>query len=182
MDCHRGQPAEKTPRHQPAARTIGTRLRDHRQDAGGRTLQHGRAQPAHEPDRRVDVSQRLQVLQVFHQREARADGEAEDGGVDQEPDARGRDQGNQQQRFEHFLRHRCNVAAQYVRRNATWLAEPVIEQAGEHRRERAIAQHPGNHGRPDQAERVHHEQRGQEDHDGDEGNRDVDQNALIAES
>ena len=69
------------------AMALGRGLRQHGEHGRRRAVQHGRAEPAHQPQHEPGPGQHAQVLQVLDDGEAGADGESELGGIDRKADA-----------------------------------------------------------------------------------------------
>ena len=72
--------------HSGAAVPVGEHLRDHGEDRSDPAVHDRRAETADHPQCQTAVLEDEEIARVLHQREAGADREAEDGGVDQETD------------------------------------------------------------------------------------------------
>ena len=93
------------------ARLLDPREAQHREERRGAAVHDRRAEAAHDPDAQARLRRLVQVVEVLDQREARADGEAEDRRVDEEADAVHADQGDDDQRLEEFLRDAARRSA-----------------------------------------------------------------------
>ena len=92
------------------ARTLAQHQRHDGEDRGDAAVHERRAEPAHDPGPDAGVRDRMQEIQVLDDREARADREAADRGVDREADAMRANQHDNHRRFQKLLDDRSDIA------------------------------------------------------------------------
>jgi hypothetical protein len=145
-----------------AAVPVHQRQQPDREDRLHAAVQQRGAETAHDPHRDVRIGELLQVPEVLDQREAGADGEAEDRGVDQEADAVRAHQRHHHARLEQLLDERGQRA-----RVRAELQAGEREQAAVRPVRRQRGRGPGGYHQGDQAQAhelvaVHQHQRDQE--------------------
>ena len=110
---------------------------------GGRAAVHdGRAEAAHEPGAKARVRRHRQVVEVLDQREAGADRQTEDRGVDEEADAVRADERDDHQRLQAFFDQRRAVAR--VEMEIEALEERAVDEIGD-AGDRHAAEHRHHH-------------------------------------
>ena len=136
----------------PRAVAIGNRLADDGGDRSRRGMEHAGSEAAHGPQRQRRIREIAQVGGVLDDGEARADGETQHGGIDEETDSAAGDQHADEHHFRGLLGERRDIAGERLRVEAGGRHQPRVQRLAAERGRRSVEQRHRDRRGPHQPE------------------------------